>query len=131
MCDHTHRGAPLADLAFAGLDRKQEEELMTCFRNAAILAAIITGATTASAQTTIITREPVESTVVITEPLELTPVQRRTSYRTIMRERAVSAEPTVEYRVGARTGQGAALFSPARSSSRSADDPIVQIYGGK
>ena len=65
-------GTPLADLAFAGLDRNQEEELMTYFRHAAIVAAALAGATTASAQTTIITREPAESrTVVTTEPLEL------------------------------------------------------------
>jgi len=82
-------GTPLADLAFAGLDRSQEEELMTYFRHAAILAVLATGTTAASAQTTVITREPVESrTVVTTEPLQLTPVQRRTIYRTIVRGRA-------------------------------------------
>src|SRR6187455_248916 len=85
-------GTPLADLAFAGLDRNQEEELMTYFRHAAIVAAALAGATTASAQTTIITREPAESrTVVTTEPLELTPVQRRT----IVRERMAPVEPTI------------------------------------
>ena len=62
---------------------------MTYFRHAAIVAALVAGATTASAQTTVITREPVESrTVVTTEPLQLTPVQRRTIYRTIVRERS-------------------------------------------
>jgi hypothetical protein len=40
--------------------------------------------------------------VVTTEPLQLTPVQRRTIYSTIVRERVVPAEPTIEYRVGAR-----------------------------
>ena len=54
---------------------------MTYFRHAAIVAALLAGASTVSAQTTVITREPVESrTVVTTEPLRLTPVQRRTVY---------------------------------------------------
>ena len=35
---------------------------MTYFRHAAIVAAVVAGATTASAQTTIITREPVSRT---------------------------------------------------------------------
>ena len=85
---------------------------MTYFRHAAIVAAVVAGATTASAQTTVITREPVESrTVVTTEPLELTPVQRRTIYRTIVRERVAPAEPTVEYRVGARLPDSVRLYS--------------------
>lgn len=85
---------------------------MTYFRHAAIVAAVVAGATTASAQTTIITREPVETrTVVTTEPLELTPVQRRTIYRTIVRERVAPAEPTVEYRIGARLPDSVRLYS--------------------
>ena len=85
---------------------------MTYFRHAAIVAAVVAGATPASAQTTIITREPVETrTVVTTEPLELTPVQRRTIYRTIVRERVAPAEPTVEYRVGARLPDSVRLYS--------------------
>jgi hypothetical protein len=85
---------------------------MTYFRHAAIVAAVVAGATTASAQTTIITREPVETrTAVTTEPLELTPVQRRTIYRTIVRERVAPAEPTVEYRVGARLPDSVRLYS--------------------
>ena len=95
---------------------------MSNFRHAAIVAALVAGATTASAQTTIITREPVESrTVVTTEPLELTPVQRHTIYRTIVRERAttclggnhervVVADPTIEYRVGARISDSVQLY---------------------
>ena len=85
---------------------------MTYFRHAAIVAAVVAGATAASAQTTVITREPVESrTVVTTEPLELTPVQRRTIYRTIVRERVAPAEPTIEYRVGARLPDSVRLYS--------------------
>ena len=85
---------------------------MTYFRHAAIVAAVVAGATTASAQTTIITREPVETrTAVTTEPLELTPVQRRTIYRTIVRERVAPAEPMVEYRVGARLPDSVRLYS--------------------
>ncbi|HET9414108.1 MAG TPA: DUF1236 domain-containing protein [Pseudolabrys sp.] len=85
---------------------------MTYFRHAAIVAAVVAGATTASAQTMIITREPVETrAVVTTEPLGLTPVQRRTIYRTIVRERVAPAEPTVEYRIGARLPDSVRLYS--------------------
>ena len=60
---------------------------MTHFRHAAIAAALLAGVGTASAQTTVITREPVETrTIVTTQPLALTPVQRHTIYRTIVRE---------------------------------------------
>jgi hypothetical protein len=120
-------GTPLADLAFAGLDRNQEEELMTYFRHAAIVAAALAGATTASAQTTIITREPAESrTVVTTEPLELTPVQRRTIYRTIVRERMAPAEPTIEYRVGARVPDRVQLYSVPQEVA--VEVPAIRSY---
>jgi len=39
---------------------------MTYFRHAAIVAVLLAGAGTASAQTTVITREPVESRTVVT-----------------------------------------------------------------
>ena len=85
---------------------------MTYFRHAAIVVALLAGASTAGAQTTVITREPVESrTVVTTEPLELTPVQRRTIYRTIVHERVAPAQPTVEYRVGTRVQERVQLYS--------------------
>jgi Protein of unknown function (DUF1236) len=85
---------------------------MTQFRHAAIVAALLAGVGTASAQTTVITREPVESrTVVTTEPLQLTPVQRQTIYRTIVRERVTPARPTVEYRVGTRVPESVQLYS--------------------
>jgi len=120
-------GTPLADLAFAGLDRNQEEELMTYFRHAAIVAAVVAGATAASAQTTVITREPVESrTVVTTEPLELTPVQRRTIYRTIVRERVAPAEPTIEYRVGARLPDSVRLYSVPQEVA--VEVPAIRSY---
>jgi len=120
-------GTPLADLAFAGLDRSQEEELMTYFRHAAILAVLATGTTAASAQTTVITREPVESrTVVTTEPLQLTPVQRRTVYRTIVRGRVVPAEPTIEYRVGARVPDRVQLYSVPQEVA--VEVPAIRSY---
>ena len=74
----------------------------------------------ASAQTTVITREPVETrTVVTTQPLALTPVQRHTIYRTIVREpRANRRQPTVEYRVGTRVPQGARLYDGAGGRRR-------------
>jgi hypothetical protein len=85
---------------------------MTHYRHAAILAALLAGASTAIAQTTVITRQPVESrTVVTTEPLQLSPVQRQTIYRTIVRERVTRAHPTVEYRVGARVPESVQLYS--------------------
>jgi Protein of unknown function (DUF1236) len=97
-------------VCFAG--PKSKEELMTHFRHAAIVVALIAGASTASGQTNVITRAPVESrTVVTTEPLQLTPVQRRTIYRTIMRERATPARPTVEYRVGTRVPESVQLYA--------------------
>jgi len=127
MCRRARLGTPLADLAFAGLDRNQEEELMTYFRHAAIVAAVVAGATTASAQTTVITREPVESrTVVTTEPLELTPVQRRTIYRTIVRERVAPAEPTIEYRVGARLPDSVRLYSVPQEVA--VEVPAIRSY---
>lgn len=100
---------------------------MTYFRHAAIVAAVVAGATTASAQTTIITREPVESrTVVTTEPLELTPVQRRTIYRTIVRERVAPAEPTIEYRVGVRVPDSVRLYSVPQEVA--VEVPAIRSY---
>jgi len=99
---------------------------MTHFRHAAIVAAMLAGASTASAQTTVITREPVESrAVVTTEPLQLTPVQRRTIYRTIVRER-VSPQPTVEYRVGARVPEGVQLYSVPQEVA--VEVPTIRSY---
>src|SRR5512139_1698296 len=100
---------------------------MTHFRHAAIVAVLVAGATTASAQTTIITREPVQSrTVVTTEPLQLTPVQRRTVYRTIVRDRVVPAEPTIEYRVGARVPDRVRLYSVPQEVA--VEVPAIRSY---
>jgi len=100
---------------------------MTYFRHAAIVAAALAGATTASAQTTIITREPAESrTVVTTEPLELTPVQRRTIYRTIVRERVAPAEPPIEYRVAARVPDSVRLYSVPQEVA--VEVPAIRSY---
>lgn len=100
---------------------------MSNFYRAAIVTAVVAGATTASAQTTIITREPVESrTVVTTEPLELTPVQRRTIYRTIVRERVAPAEPTIEYRVGARIPDSVRLYSVPQEVA--VEVPAIRSY---
>lgn len=89
---------------------------MTHFRQTALLgsiaAVLIVGATTANAQTTVITREPVETQTIVTEqPLQLTPVQRQVIYRTIVRERVLPTQPTVEYRVGTRVPESARLYS--------------------
>ena len=59
---------------------------------------MIAGVTAATAQTTVITREPVQTETVVTttQPLQLTPMQRQTVYRTIVRETVAPAQPTVD-----------------------------------
>jgi hypothetical protein len=100
---------------------------MTYFRHAAIAAALLAGASAASAQTTVITREPVESqTVVTTEPLQLTPVQRQMVYRTIVRERVSPARPTVEYRVGTRVPESVQLYSVPQAVA--VEVPAIRSY---
>jgi hypothetical protein len=100
---------------------------MTYFRHAAIMAALLASAATASAQTTVITREPVESrAVVTTEPLQLSPVQRRTIYRTIVRERVAPARPTVEYRVGTRVPESVQLYSVPQEVA--VEVPAIRSY---
>jgi hypothetical protein len=81
----------------------------------------------ASAQTTVITREPVQSrTVVITEPLQLTPVQRQTIYRTIVRERVAPAQPTVKYRVGARIPESVQPYAAPQEVA--VEVPAIRAY---
>ncbi len=95
---------------------------------AASLAAIAI-ASLAQAQTTVITREPVETrTVVTTQPaaLQLTPVQRQTIYRTIVRERAAAAQPTVAYRVGTRIPESARLYAVPQQVA--VEVPAVKAY---
>jgi hypothetical protein len=100
---------------------------MTYFRHAAIVATLLASATAASAQTTVITREPVESrTVVTTEPLQLSPVQRRTIYRTIVRERVSPARPTVEYRVGTRVPESVQLYAVPQDVA--VEVPAIRSY---
>ncbi len=84
---------------------------MITFRHVVAAAALLAGTAAASAQTTVITREPVESRTVITrQAVQLTPVQRETIYRTIVRERVVPAPPTVTYEVGARLPDTVELY---------------------
>lgn len=100
---------------------------MTHFRHAAIMAALLAGVSAASAQTTVITREPVESrTVVTTEPLRLTPVQRQTVYRTIVHERVAPARPTVEYRVGTRVPESVQLYAVPQEVA--VEVPAIRSY---
>jgi hypothetical protein len=86
---------------------------MTHVKYAAIAAVLLASTGAASAQTTVITREPQTRTVITTEqPLQLTPVQRQTIYRTIVRQPVVAAPPpTVEYRVGTRVPESVQLYS--------------------
>ena len=107
----------------------KQEELMTHFRQTASLvaAALVAGATTANAQTTIITHEPVQTQTIVTEqPLQLTPVQRRTVYRTIVRERVQLAPPTVEYRVGMRVPRTAPLYMVPETVA--VEVPAIKAY---
>jgi len=84
---------------------------MITFRHVVAATALLAGTAAASAQTTVITREPVESRTVITrQAVQLTPVQRETIYRTIVRERVVPAPPTVTYEVGARLPDTVELY---------------------
>jgi hypothetical protein len=100
---------------------------MTHFRHAAIAAAVLAGVGTASAQTTVITREPVETrTIVTTQPLALTPVQRQTVYRTIVRERVRPVQPTVEYRVGTRVPESAPLYGLPQEVA--VEVPAIRTY---
>lgn len=100
---------------------------MTHFRHAAIAVVLLAGASAASAQTTVITREPVESrTVVTTEPLRLTPVERQTIYRTIVRERVSPARPTVECRVGTRVPGSVQLYSVPQEVA--VEVPVIRSY---
>ena len=100
---------------------------MTYFRHAAIVTVLLADAGTASAQTTVITREPVESrTVVTTEPLQLTPVRRRTVYRTVVRERVAPARPTVEYRIGTRVPESVQLYSVPQEVA--VEVPAIRSY---
>lgn len=100
---------------------------MTYFRHAAIAAAVLAGIGTASAQTTVITREPVETrTIVTTQPLALTPVQRQTVYRRIVRERVQPVRPTVAYRVGMRVPERAHLYEVPREVA--VEVPAIRTY---
>ena len=102
---------------------------MTQFRHAAIAVALVAGTAAASAQTTVITREPMQTqTVVTTQPtLVLTPEQRQIVYRDIVRERVAPAAPgTVEYTVGARVPGDARLYTVPQSVA--VEVPAVRAY---
>jgi hypothetical protein len=101
---------------------------MHYFRHAAVATALVAGAFTANAQTTVITREPVQTqTIVTTEPLELTPVQRQTIYRTIVQQPvAAPPPPAVEYRIGTRVPDGVRLYSVPPSVA--VEVPAVKTY---
>lgn len=100
---------------------------MTMIRHAAIAAALLAGTGAASAQTTVITRQPVETrTVVTSQPVQLTPVQRQTVYRTIVRERVATAPPTVAYEIGTRVPDTVQLYTIPQSVA--VEVPAVRSY---
>ena len=86
---------------------------MTYFRHGAVALALLAATSAASAQTTVITREPVQTqTVVTAQPtLVLTPEQRQIVYRDIARERVAPAPGTVTYTVGARVPAETRLYT--------------------
>jgi hypothetical protein len=117
----------MAGRVLVGSSISRKEKPMTQFRHAAIALALVAGTGAAHAQTTVITREPVQTeTIVTTEPLQLTPVQRQTIYRTIRRERVVTAPPTVEYRVGTRVPRSVELYSVPETVA--VEVPAVRTY---
>jgi hypothetical protein len=102
---------------------------MNGYRQTAVTLALLAAAGAASAQTTVITREPARTETVVTteQPLALTPVQRQTIYHTIVREPAVEAPPpTVEYRVGMRVPPSAQLY--AMPQSVVTEVPAIRTY---
>ena len=101
---------------------------MAQFRHATIALALLAGTSAASAQTAVITREPVETqTVVTTQPtLVLTPQHRQTIYRDIARERVVPAPGTVTYSVGTRVPSEVRLYSVPDSVA--VEVPAVRQY---
>jgi len=101
---------------------------MIDFRHAVVAAALLAGAGAASAQTTIITREPATTgtAVITTGRVELTPVQRRTVYRTIVRERINPAPPTVSYEVGTRVPESVQLYAVPQALA--VEVPEVRTY---
>jgi len=101
---------------------------MAQFRHATIALALLAGTSAASAQTTVITREPVETqTVVTAQPtLVLTPQQRQTIYRDIARERVVPAPGTVTYSVVTRVPSEVRLYSVPDSVA--VEVPAVRQY---
>ena len=86
---------------------------MTHFRHGAVALALLAATSAASAQTTVITREPVQTqTIVTAQPtLVLTPEQRQIVYRDIARERVAPAPGTVTYTVGARLPAETRLYT--------------------
>jgi Protein of unknown function (DUF1236) len=100
---------------------------MTHFHHAAIALALVAGTGAASAQTTVITRQPVETQAIVTDaPLVLTPAQRETIYRTIVREPVAPQPPTVEYRVGTRLPPSVQLYPMPHDVA--VEVPAVRTY---
>ena len=56
----------------------------------------------------------------------MTPLQRRTIYRTIVRERVAPAAPTIEYRVGARLPDSVRLYSVPQEVA--VEVPAIRSY---
>ncbi|MBV8790590.1 MAG: DUF1236 domain-containing protein [Pseudolabrys sp.] len=93
----------------------------------AVALLMTAGASSALAQTTVITREPVQTqTIVTSDPLQLTPVQRQTIYRTVTRTQVQPAQATVQYQVGMRVPQSVELYPMPQEVVT--EVPVVQPY---
>lgn len=92
-------------------------------RHAAVsLAVLAAGTSVASAQTTIITREPAQ----VVAPFELTPTQRSTVYRTIVRERVAAPTVGTEMRIGTRVPDTVTL--QAVPDAVAVEVPAIRTY---
>ena len=91
-------------------------------RAAVALTVLAAGTSAASAQTTIITREPAQ----VAAPLELTPTQRTTVYRTIVRERVAAPTAGTEMRIGTRVPDTVAL--QAVPDAVAVEVPAIRTY---
>ena len=101
---------------------------MTKFRHGAIALALLAAPAAASAQTTVITHEPVQTQTVITRSrtLVLTPQQRQIVYRDVVRERVAPLPGTVTYSVGSRVPAEVRLYPVPDSVA--VEVPAVKQY---
>jgi hypothetical protein len=100
---------------------------MAYFRHAALVVALAAGVGAASAQTTVITTQPVETQgVAAPRTIVLTPDQRQVIYRDVIAARAAPAPAAVEYRVGGPVPGNVELYPVPQSVAVAV--PAVKAY---